>query len=462
MQLRYFLLFILLFSAGIVQAVPCAVPVAVIDSITLQGNEITKDHVLLAELTFTTGDSIAAPALEELLEENRKRISNLRLFHEVSYTYTCAEGRVAVNYTVQERWYLYPIPILELADRNFNAWLEKKDFSRIDYGVNLIRRNFRGRNEEVRVRLQQGFNKRLELGYRVPYISRSHKLGIDVGVADYRSRTINYTVRNNKQRFFEQEEGLPIHRTSFSGAVIRRQSVERQEGVRFSYHQEKISDSVVYLNPDYYRDNLQSRQYIRAELFKAINLRNNFAYPLTGSYFEVAVSQTIFLGHTGAPYTSLRSKYVRYSKLSDKFYYTVGAEGQLRFSQRHAFADNIALGYRAFVRGYELYVVGGQHYGLFKQGLSYELLYLEGIHLKQIKNPKFNRIPLAVYLNMFTDAGYASEKVYDKNNPLANRLLTGGGLGLHLVTFYDIVLRLEYTLNREGDRGFYLSGRFPF
>nr|WP_262914636.1 POTRA domain-containing protein [Pontibacter vulgaris] len=441
---------------------PCAVSVAVIDSVSLNGNDITKNQVLLAELTFKVGDSIATSDLEQVLEQNRKRISNLRLFHEVSYTYTCTEGRVAVVYTMQERWYLYPIPILELADRNFNAWLEKKDYSRIDYGINLVRRNFRGRNEEVRVRLQQGFNKRLELGYRVPYISRTHKVGIDLGVADYRSRTINYTVRNNKQRFFEQQNGLPIHRTSFSGAVIRRQSVERQEGLRLSYHQEKISDSVAYLNPDYYRDNIEQRQYLRAELFKAINLRNNFAYPLTGSYFEAAVSHTLFLNQTGSAFTALRAKYVNYSKLSEKFYYTVGAEGQLRLAKRHAFADNIALGYRALVRGYELYVVGGQHYALFKQGVSYELLKLESMRVKQIKNPKFNRIPIAIYMNAFTDAAYAADKVYNQENPLANRLLAGGGFGLHFVTFYDIVLRLEYTLNREGDRGFYLNGRFPF
>jgi hypothetical protein len=52
--------------------------------------------------------------------------------------------------------------------------------------------------------------------------------------------------------------------------------------------------------------------------------------------------------------------------------------------------------------------------------------------------------------------------VYEQGNPLANRLLMGAGAGLHMVTFYDFVFRAEYTVNREGNRGFYLSGRFPF
>ena len=67
-----------------------------------------------------------------------------------------------------------------------------------------------------------------------------------------------------------------------------------------------------------------------------------------------------------------------------------------------------------------------------------------------------------MYLNAFTDAGYGVDKEFGEGNPLTNRLLAGGGLGLHAVTFYDIVLRLEYTLNKEGDRGFYVSSSFPF
>lgn len=164
----------------------------------------------------------------------------------------------------------------------------------------------------------------------------------------------------------------------------------------------------------------------------------------------------------GTPFTTLRAKYVNYSRLSEKYSYMLGGEGQLRLAQEHAFADNLALGFRSFVRGYELYVIGGQHYGLFKQGLTRQMLDIDGIQLKFIRNPKFNTIPLSIYLNAFTDAGYVVDRSFLEGNPLTNRLLVGGGVGLHAVTFYDIVLRLEYTLNKEGDRGFYFSSSFPF
>lgn len=462
MQLRAFLFFFLLLAAASAQAQTCEEARVVIADVSFTGNEITKEHIMRQELTFASGDTVNTNELEPLLEQNRERLFNLRLFHRVASTYTCHAGLVSVQYQVQERFYIYPILIFDFADRNFNAWLEKKDWSRIDYGVSLVRRNFRGRNEEVRVRVQHGFNKRLEFSYRVPYISRTHNVGAEIGVADYRSRTVSYTSLNNRQYFFEQEDGQAIRRTALSVGLIHRQSVQRQEGLRLSYHHERISDTVAQLNTAYYGNAIDERRYLRAELYKVINLRNYFAYPLSGSYFEVGGAQTLFLKQAGKPFTTLRAKYVNYSMLSEKYSYMVGGEAQLRLAQEHTFADNLALGFRSFVRGYELYVVGGQHYGLFKQGLTRQLLDIGGIKLKFIRNPKFNTIPLSLYLNAFTDAGYVVDRPFSEGNPLTNRLLVGGGVGLHAVTFYDIVLRLEYTLNKEGGRGFYFSSSFPF
>ncbi len=458
----YGLLLGLLFCCAIAVASPCSSPQVVIKQVIFKGNETTKEFVLQRELTFVSGDTVATENLETLLDDNRKRLFNLRLFHFVNYSYTCADGLVEVTYQLQERVYLYPILIFDVADRNFNAWLEKKDMSRLDYGVLLVKRNFRGRNEDVRVRLQHGFNRRLELQYRVPYFAGSRNLGYEFNVSDYRSHTISYNIRNNKQYFYEQEEGMPIIRTGVGAAIVHRKSVQRQAAIRLGYYHEKTSDTIVALNREYFNTGKSIRNYIRLDLSRVINQRNVFAYPLSGSYFDAGIGHAFFLKNTGSGFTTARAKYVNYSALPRKFYYTVGAEAQARLGSDFAVTDNTALGYRSLVRGYELYVVGGQYYGLFKQGLSKELLNIEGIHLKFIRNPKLNMVPLALYLNAFTDAGYTIDNQYGDQNPLTNRLLFGGGVGLHVVTFYDIVLRAEYTANREGDRGLYLNVGYPF
>ena len=43
----------------------------------------------------------------------------------------------------------------------------------------------------------------------------------------------------------------------------------------------------------------------------------------------------------------------------------------------------------------------------------------------------------------------------------ANRLLRSAGLGLHLVTYYDRVFTLEYTLNGLGQAGYFFRSAFP-
>ena len=47
----------------------------------------------------------------------------------------------------------------------------------------------------------------------------------------------------------------------------------------------------------------------------------------------------------------------------------------------------------------------------------------------------------------FADMGYVNDKRYATANPLANNWLHSYGAGLDFVTYYDKVLRLEYSFN---------------
>ena len=58
---------------------------------------------------------------------------------------------------------------------------------------------------------------------------------------------------------------------------------------------------------------------------------------------------------------------------------------------------------------------------------------------------------------MSSDLGYANSPFNTQPNTLNNQLLWGGGLGIDLVFYYDFVLRLQYSANKEGDRGFFLD-----
>ncbi len=69
---------------------------------------------------------------------------------------------------------------------------------------------------------------------------------------------------------------------------------------------------------------------------------------------------------------------------------------------------------------------------------------------------KFDKIHYALYTNIFFDMGYVRNKINYEYNSLINKLLFGTGTGLDLGTHYDLVLRLEYTVNRLGKTGFYI------
>jgi hypothetical protein len=116
------------------------------------------------------------------------------------------------------------------------------------------------------------------------------------------------------------------------------------------------------------------------------------------------------------------------------------------------------LGYLTdFVRGYELYVIDGQRYGLLRNTLKYQLLNVRK-QLNWMPMKQFNTVPLALYLSLFGDLGYVGSTVAEQyNSRLANSWLFGGGVALDIATFYNVVGRISYSVNRQGQTGIFFN-----
>jgi hypothetical protein len=80
--------------------------------------------------------------------------------------------------------------------------------------------------------------------------------------------------------------------------------------------------------------------------------------------------------------------------------------------------------------------------------------------LQQAK--QFNTIPFYAFVNVFFDAGFVEDKFFYKNNSLVNSWQYGYGLGLDMVTYYDVVVRLEYSLNKQQQSGFFIHATVGF
>jgi Outer membrane protein/protective antigen OMA87 len=128
--------------------------IVTINRILIIGNSITRDQIITRELSLKVGDTATFKRMEPILQLDRKKIYNLRLFNTVTIqVLAISPTTVDLLIEVTERWYTFPSPIFELSDRNFNEWWQNydHDFSRVNYGLRLYRYNFRGRNETLRL-----------------------------------------------------------------------------------------------------------------------------------------------------------------------------------------------------------------------------------------------------------------------------------------------------------------------
>ncbi|QKG57868.1 hypothetical protein GKZ68_15285 [Hymenobacter sp. BRD128] len=441
-----------------------------VSAVLFVGNNRTRERTLRAELDFHEGDSLTVADLATRLEANRRRLYNLQLFHTVLAQGSCGgTGQLTVLFSMQERWYILPSPILSLGE-DFNRWRTRLDrWQRIDYGLHLVDANFRGRAEQLTANIQLGFNRKYELFYEAPGLGRRRRIGVGLAISYYQSRNLDYNTFFDRLRSLSDAEtdAFPIQRFYVSSGLRLRHTVQLASAFDVSYHREQISNLIGQLNPDYLLG-LAQRAYLDASFVTTNNQRNTFAYPLTGQFFQAGLNFRQFVGAERSPaYATVRLRYARYLSLGHGFYYAGGLSAQTRlFAPSLAYADARSFGYDALVRGYDIYVVEGRSYALVQQGLSLRAWAPPPLALPFIHNPKVGTLPLAVYLNAFADAGVAGGSVgryQSPTNQLPGQLLASVGLGLHLVTYYDRVFCVELTrtLTVYTSTGVFFRTAFP-
>ena len=428
-----------------------------VEEIVISGNRRTKPHIILRELDFRAGEKIDNTSLPERILKAKNRIFNTRLFNRADISVDVRADTVSFLIDVNERWYMYPSPIFEVGDRNFNEWWRDrdKDWHRLDYGLRFTQRNFRGRNEQLKAVFQLGFNEKIELFYSIPYIDRAMKTGMGLALSFSRNKQIAFRTNAHKLDFFAGDEYI---RKRFYAALsfTRRAGFYTFHTFEAAFHRHEIADTVAELNPEYFLEGQTLQRYFRLN-YRLVHDRRDIAfYPLKGSLFSLEAEKLgpgIFGDIDQWNFTSGYSKFV---DLHDKFYLATSFKGKISFPVRQAYYNTRGLGYgKDFIRGFELYVIDGQHYVLMKNTFRREIFKTER---KLLGLRQFRRLPIAVYAKAYFDAGYVADRSYNPlNRRLANTVLWGSGVGLDIVTFYDLVFRLEYSVNSVWEKGFFIN-----
>ena len=229
----------------------------IVRDIVIVGNKKTKPQIILREIPFKSGDHVSLQNLVAQFETARIRLMNTVLFHEVIVALKAFDGyNVDVLVEVKERWYLFPIPYLKPVDRNLNQWVVENNLSleRVNYGLKLLYNNFTGFNDKLNVWLINGYTKQLQFSYDRLYIDKQLKWGLNLKIAVGKNREVNYNTIDNKQVFYKDQNNFIRSFFRTSAEVTYRKKIYTRHYMGVAYTQERVSDTIVGLNPAYFKD----------------------------------------------------------------------------------------------------------------------------------------------------------------------------------------------------------------
>jgi outer membrane protein assembly factor BamA len=434
----------------------------IIRNLKFNGNKITHESILRREVVFTEGDTLSTSEVTERIAQSKLNLLNTSLFNFVTIDTVRNRGTevIDIHISVIERWYTWIGIIAELADRNLNTWWDTRDFTRINIGLRVSRNNFRGRMEQIKFACQVGPSQKLSMYYEMPYINHKKTMGLIFNAAYSRQHEVGYITENDKFLYLNTKDFLRQD-LAFSVFFRIRPNILQTHQFGFLYNKFSFADSLLILNPSYSFGNEKNFGYLSfVYQFKADH-RDIHYYPLKGWYFDVIANHSGFgllPGEAGGIWY-LNPTFRFYQPLSQRFNFSAGLTAKISSNADQPYFYQRGLGYsRDFVRGYEYYVIDGKHYAMIKTNLKFAVMQPRTMQLDFIPSEKFSKLHYAVYLNIFADAGYVTglkqNEIY--HNLLPDSLLSGIGAGIDIVTYYDKVMRLEYTVNRWEESGIFI------
>lgn len=430
----------------------------IVDSILLQGNEKTKNHILLEELLFAQGDTIFRKNFEPVIESSLTNLNNTGLFLTTAIDFTVnALQKHICTVTVTERWYVFPKPYFALFDRNFNVWWveQNHDLSRTNYGLDVIWYNFTGNRDNLNLKAIFGYTQKFQLAYTRPHLNKLSRLGGGFSLAYLNNVEIPFITSDNKHVFYE-DSAYVRERWLAEIQLRERLNFYLQHNVKLKYHNNTIADTLASLNPDYFSHGKTKQEFLSLSYTLHYSNVDDRAYPLSGSYYELQAAK-IGLG----VFDSLQQLYFaaqfnQYIPLKENLFFQWQIAGQYLIGTDYPYFNLTSLGYcENFVRGYEYYVIDGEQTALFRSNLKWKLFETQ-FHAPIINWKVFENIPVEAYLKVFADAGFVGDRFYNENNFLTNRLQYSGGIGVDVTTYYDWVFRLEAAANALGEIGVFL------
>ncbi len=432
-------------------------------NVYITGNKITRDKVILQELNIKPNDSILKSETQVILQKARNRIYNLELFNEVKVTLqkrSIDTNLVIIDVIVTERWYIWPVPVFELRDRNLNIWWQHKSLKRVTYGITGGVENFRGRNETVGISLTQGYSKAAIFFYDVPNLNYKHRIGFNFLCSYSERKEVVYSTAEGKEQFFRQKTQASRFYRGIRLDFSKRITLLRKLDGYIHYRNFSVSDSVLMLNSMY----LLRKKYLNY-LKMGIKYTDNHVdileYPLKGYFYTIEATDLGILSNTFHA-VKFKLNYQLYGRLSGKrhFWKYEGLFSGIT-AKNLPFEEYIFMGYDHVIRGNEYYVQQGHANTLHSLEYRYVIMKRRLYPMKWIPIRQFRDLPWAMYFTTFYDIGYTYSRI-NVNNPMNNRWLYGYGAGLNILAPYGTVIKVDRSWNQYNESAWYITVKVNF
>ena len=434
-----------------------------INKIQVEGNNRTKNYILLRELPYHAGDQINKDSLIILNTLSQQQLFNTSLFLSVKVTPVFPlindSSIVDIQIQVKERWYFIPKPYFKWVDRNFSQWWNEQNRSldRVNYGITLSQKNATGNNDKLVLGFIGGYTQQNIIQYQLPFFDKKLKYGIGGGWQNYNQKEFNYTTQKDKQVFSKTNDVVRKGYRANLNLTYRPNLFERHS-LQLGYGKEQLSDSGFLIQPNFLASHKKAMTYGDITLgYTKIAFDYN-AYPTSGAATELVLFQRF---SEGAPFTSIQFRKLKAHSFSKHNFIFIETNSQVKFLPNDNYLDGRLMGYGNLqMNGLEYYVVDGNAATILKTAFHHSLGSFT------VKNPltqKFlSEVKYDFWIRIFSNLGYVYSDRPSNTNKLSNTLIRTAGIGLDVISIYDFVLKIDYSVNQLGDKGVYLHGGINF
>lgn len=396
-----------------------------IRSIRVKGNDVTKEYIILREMSEQIGDTLDL----NRIEYDKKRIYNLALFNRVDIDYSVKGNEADLLVRVDERWYLYPFPILGF---------KYGDIRKVYYGLGFIHENFRGRNEKLYSSFALGYDRWLSLTYQNPKITAGDDIFFRTSIITARIESLN----PDKGLYQQQNHGISV-------TLGKRFGLFTLLTASGGYEVWQVSgagagrtiaadgrDAFPSFGMNYSFDTRDVREYATQGSLLSLSFMK---YGFAGSDVDF-----FRYGFDTRTYIPIVDGISVAGRMHGQF-----AGGGPVPPYRYTY-----FGHGERIRGYFTKVIEGED--LFGGNLEIRVPVLSPRYTEfdAVPIPEFRIWRYGLYAALFADAG----KTWFRSEGFDGRpWYSGFGAGLHFLLPYSIVVRTEFAMNRHGKSEFIVT-----